>query len=671
MDINRTIQVTNRGFSPILSIAQGTDMVRFNFRLTDFDVPSGSAAVAYNIQPTGNIVPKTCSISGNTISVDPPAYYFLRGKNYMQIQITNNGKRLVTFLIEVWCSPNIATPEVVEMGDSTVTQQLLSEVGLLSARINNLAKLQEGSTTGDAELRDIRIGYDGTEYENAGEAVRGQIGSLSEDLDDYSEKIIGINNLFPYPYLSKNKISNGISFETNGRTLKIQGETTGIATFQFFGAYGATDNNTLEKGKTYYVSGIDIYTKLVFFNESGKEVLIIAGETEKTIKFVVPTNASGANFYWQCVNIGTPINVIIKPEIYITDISVVKQLNDKSFSKNTIEKTDLVIDSYYEPMHNIIDVPNNRITRVANNLSDYKKFGLPRIGFGTLLKYRPFDTEDKTTGYTVYDYTVLENNNIYSRWYAYAIDNQTADNLQWEKIPTFNDIYNKGIKELGSKPLSIVFIGDSIVEGYGCSNYNGGTTGTSGHLISNNVKTWYRNTGDKCWANKMINYLIETYPNIKACNNAIGGFTTSQVYNNLNTLTLDDDGDRANVVILSVGTNDRYAKDKKVAISNYIIKIIEWLRSRQIQPIVLTNTPFLNGEKGNNPESVHRAIIDGCESAYCTCYPLLPTLKRYIWEHNISIEASSDQTKLLYDYLHPSDILYNIMFEIIKEILLI
>ena len=184
MDINRTIQVTNRGFSPILSIAQGTDMVRFNFRLTDFDIPSGSAAVAYNIQPTGNIVPKTCSISGNTVSVDPPAYYFLRGKNYMQIQITNSGKRLVSFLIEVWCSPNIATPEVVEMGESTVTQQLLSEVGLLSARINNLAKLTEGSTTGDAELRDIRIGYDGTEYENAGEAVRSQVGSLSKDLDD-------------------------------------------------------------------------------------------------------------------------------------------------------------------------------------------------------------------------------------------------------------------------------------------------------------------------------------------------------------------------------------------------------------------------------------------------------------------------------------------------------
>lgn len=499
---------------------------------------------------------------------------------------------------------------------------------------------------------------------------KNDVTTLKEDIDDYSEKIIGLNNQFPYPYNDADKIDNGITFKKIGRELKIQGKTTGVATFRFFGKYGTTDNNPFKTGEAYYVSGLDAYTRLIFFNVNGQEVLNLKGEIGKTIKFIPPNSATGAAFYWQCTEIGNVINITLSPKIYITDTPLANQVNDRALSKNSIEIDDLIIDSSYESQHNIIDVPNNRIIKVNNDLTDYKGFGLPQLGNGTLLKYRPFNIEDKTTGFTVYDYTLLKNGTV-SRWCAYAINNQTVDKLNWEKIPTFNELYNKGIDELGSKDLSIVFIGDSIVEGYGSSDYNGGATGTSGHLIPNDVKTWYRNTGNKCWVNKMINYLIETYPNVKACNNGIGGLNVSQIYNNLSTLTLDDAGNRANVVILSVGTNDRYAKDKKVAISNYIIKIIDWLRSRQIQPIVLTNTPFLNGKKGNNSESIHRAIIDGCERARCTCYPLLPTLKRYIWEHNISIEASSDQTKLLHDDLHPSDILYNIMFEIIKEILFI
>ena len=245
MSVKNIIKVTNAGISPVLSITQGTDAVEFEFTIADYNIPSGSSAVAYNIQPTGNIVNQPCSIAGNIIKITPRAYFFLRGKNYMQFQITNNKKNLFSFLIEAWCSPNISEPEVSEVQDPTVVTQVLSKLGeidlkidsvdtRLGNRINNIVA-NNNPTEGNTELIDIRSGYDGTTYPSAGEAVRKQIGSLSEDIDAANNfKVISRQSYKSkdnIDYTSKLSVSNfnflNIPIDTTGTIQKINVGVTG------------------------------------------------------------------------------------------------------------------------------------------------------------------------------------------------------------------------------------------------------------------------------------------------------------------------------------------------------------------------------------------------------------------------------------------------------------
>lgn len=69
-----------------------------------------------------------------------------------------------------------------ELNTEKTTRQ--QDDNLINARIDALSTLQEGSTTGDAELTDARVGYNGVTYTNVGTAIRTQVENLHSDVDN-------------------------------------------------------------------------------------------------------------------------------------------------------------------------------------------------------------------------------------------------------------------------------------------------------------------------------------------------------------------------------------------------------------------------------------------------------------------------------------------------------
>ena len=67
--------------------------------------------------------------------------------------------------------------------------EIKSEIDLERKRIDNIIALPEGSTTGDAELTDIRVDVDGNTHDSAGAAVRAQVGSLKGDLGELYDSL--------------------------------------------------------------------------------------------------------------------------------------------------------------------------------------------------------------------------------------------------------------------------------------------------------------------------------------------------------------------------------------------------------------------------------------------------------------------------------------------------
>lgn len=248
--IKRQIFVLRDTLKDVIDYNIGTDMVPIEYHVMDFTVPATAAAVVYVLKSNGELDKTLADVLDNVIFFQPAKGFFTEGLNAIRIRVVNNNKALVSFTETVRVGKSMKFDDDAEAQQETLIEQLLTKIGesdgnmkieraeriagdenekaernkaiaaerkerekeidVERQRINNLAKLQEGSTTGDAELADVRVGADGKTYENAGEAVRGQVTALKEDLDNLECKTS--NNVFK---TSKKMLTNidGISME--------------------------------------------------------------------------------------------------------------------------------------------------------------------------------------------------------------------------------------------------------------------------------------------------------------------------------------------------------------------------------------------------------------------------------------------------------------------------
>lgn len=98
---------------------------------------------------------------------------------------------------------------------------LNSRVDANSARIDTFTSLEEGSTTGDAELADGRVDFLGNTFDNIGDAIRAQ-GAYNNG------NIMSMGHLEPYTFVSRklNLSGSGITAQYDSGKIKLYGTST-------------------------------------------------------------------------------------------------------------------------------------------------------------------------------------------------------------------------------------------------------------------------------------------------------------------------------------------------------------------------------------------------------------------------------------------------------------
>lgn len=132
-------------------------------------------------------------------------------ENYLKLNLDDTATKMIQEGINNGSIP-IPTDAALAMANFPADAKATGEaIAVERARINQLSTMSEGSTTGDAELQDVRVDHDGHTHPNAGTAVRTQT-KAAQDKTDYLHDKLDISY-----ELGSLSTTSGIDSEANNR----------------------------------------------------------------------------------------------------------------------------------------------------------------------------------------------------------------------------------------------------------------------------------------------------------------------------------------------------------------------------------------------------------------------------------------------------------------------
>lgn len=186
--IRKNIEVKRKGLPVVIDVTYGTDLIQMEFKVTDCIIPAESSAVAYSQGRTAEVHKQICTIDENVISFSPEKGFFEEGHNELQLRVVHNNRSLFTFKCRVECQGSFADSDAEEVKrNSSLVEQLMTEQAVTKARLEEVLKLPDEGTDVEKAVNDIKVGADGKVYPSPGEAVRQQIGQVSEQKANKNE----------------------------------------------------------------------------------------------------------------------------------------------------------------------------------------------------------------------------------------------------------------------------------------------------------------------------------------------------------------------------------------------------------------------------------------------------------------------------------------------------